>query len=408
MNILINIINEEDIRYINEYNGDRDKLLQNAISIGLKSITMSHVEMNGCSYYNPLKEYIDKKYSEHKLSLDQISTSFDELMNIKQNSSKKGKLGEHLAIRTLKQKYPNFEIEDRTGIGHEGDCYVYSDEYGKILFEFKTYTNSINKDEVNKFKRDVDSTNSSYGILISHTSGIVGKKRIDIEVHNKKILLYVSNSGLNGFGIEMAMELLITLINADYINKDINILNYPSELDSLYSMLSELYEVINNFSRISSQIIDSKLKIDTVLDSLYRQCITYETNGSDIIKKIQSELDYLPNNKLYKSIALDIDKLTNTISCKSNRELLKKLYNTFIYKEINISLAEGTDMIIMEKGKQYIGKVLIKSKIEVLFVINDLSNISINGTYEKIKGNHICIQLGKQIDIWNIVNSRLN
>ena len=93
MNILINIINEEDIRYINEYNGDRDKLLQNAISIGLKSITMSHVEMNGCSYYNPLKEYIDKKYSEHKLSLDQISTSFDELMNIKQNSSKKGKLG---------------------------------------------------------------------------------------------------------------------------------------------------------------------------------------------------------------------------------------------------------------------------------------------------------------------------
>ena len=41
-----------------------------------------------------------------------VSSILEDLMNIKQNSSRKGKLGESLAINTLNKKYPNWKIEN--------------------------------------------------------------------------------------------------------------------------------------------------------------------------------------------------------------------------------------------------------------------------------------------------------
>ena len=33
----------------------------------------------------------------------------------------------------LVKKYPEWNIDDISGTGHEGDCSAYSDKYGKIL-----------------------------------------------------------------------------------------------------------------------------------------------------------------------------------------------------------------------------------------------------------------------------------
>ena len=207
------INNKEDIEYINNIKGDKYKILESALSIGIKALTMTNIEMNGCSYYKPIETIIENNMNKQGTDINHITDILEDLVNLKQNSCKKGRLGELLAINTLIKKYPSWRINDVSGTGHEGDCSIYSDEYGKILYEFKTYTNNVTKDEILKFKKDIDSTNSQYGIFVSHTSGIVGKHMIDIEIYNNKILVYVSNSGLNGHGLELATELLLQLIN---------------------------------------------------------------------------------------------------------------------------------------------------------------------------------------------------
>ena len=158
-----------------------------------------------------------------------------------------------------------------TGTGHEGDCVAYSNEYGKILYEIKTYTTNVNNDEIIKFKNDVNHTNSKYGIFISQTSGIVSKKMIDIEICNSKILIYVSNSGLNGHGIELATELLIQLINSNILNNHTMIYNEQNNFNRINDILYELGESMNNYSRIISSISDSKLQVGKIFDNLYKK-----------------------------------------------------------------------------------------------------------------------------------------
>ena len=167
MNINIDIDNIEDIAYLKSISEkDYEDILKTAISIGIKSIEMSKTYMSGNSYFDPLKNIIEDSNLENKNELLEISNMLKDLMNIKNNSSRKGKLGESLAMNSLVKKYPSWRIDDTTGTSHEADLFAYSDDYGKILYEIKTYSTNVGKKEIEKFKNDVMTTNSNYGIFI--------------------------------------------------------------------------------------------------------------------------------------------------------------------------------------------------------------------------------------------------
>ena len=51
-------------------------------------------------------------------------------------------------MNSLIKKYPDWIIEDTTGISHEADIYAYSSKYGKILYEIKDMTIMNPIDEV--------------------------------------------------------------------------------------------------------------------------------------------------------------------------------------------------------------------------------------------------------------------
>ena len=406
MKIELVIDNLEDIQYIDNYNGDINELLQTAVTIGLKSINMSKVEMTGSSYFSPIQEIMEKYDMKHTVSMEYIITILDDLMNTKQNSSRKGKLGEFLAINTLIKKYPNMEVINTSGTDHEGDCCMKCN-YGKILYEFKTYTTNVNKEEINKFKKDIKTTNSNYGIFISHTSGIIDKRPIDIEVIDKTILIYISNSGLNGYGIEIGTELLFCLINADIINNKNIVLN-DQHYEIINTMINDLYECITNFSRISSQIMESKQKVSSIFDNLYKQSLDYEIKGKTIINNINNELQYSIQNNNIQNI-IDNTAIINTISDNKQQVLLSKLID--ILDNFNIIISKSTDIELniynLYYNDKYIGKFIIKSKIELLISIIDNTHIVINSKYEKVKGNHISIYLSKNIDCWDIITNHI-
>jgi len=164
--ISLDIKNSEDLEYLESVNYDPD-ILNTALTIGLKSIQMSQTTMNGNSYIEPLREIIVENNIENSENINKINLMLCDLLNIKNNSSKKGKLGESLAMNSLKKKYPDWKIENTTGTAHESDLFAYSDNYGKILYEIKTYSSNVPSKEIQKFKDDMTTTNSKYGIFVS-------------------------------------------------------------------------------------------------------------------------------------------------------------------------------------------------------------------------------------------------
>lgn len=407
MNLNINIKNIEDINYINKlHDNEKEDIINTAISIGIKSIEMSKSYMSGNSYYEPLKNIIEESNSENKIELLEINAMLKDLMNIKNNSSRKGKLGESLAMNALIKKYPDWNIENTTGSAHEADLFAYSDKYGKILYEIKTYTTNVGNKEIDKFKNDVITTNSNYGIFISQTSGIVGKKKMDYEKYKDKILIYVACAGLNGHGLEFATEFLLSLIESGCLNKKTIIKNIELEdiLKIINDNMLELEECINNFSRIKSQVLDIKTIINSQIDLLHKHLIEYETKGNMIYDKILNIIKYNYDNNLM--LISDINKINTFINKNEN------------FKDIFLKLKEKTyiqwsldkNILYLHNKEKLLCKILVeKELLTFIFNINYDEPLLLIPKYEKIENNKIIINviINYEKDILNIIFDKL-
>ena len=395
MNININIDNIEDIAYLKSI-GEKDyeDILKTAISIGIKSIEMSKTYMTGNSYFDPLKNIIEDSNIENKNELLEISNMLKDLMNIKNNSSRKGKLGESLAMNSLVKKYPDWKIEDTAGTSHEADLFAYSEDYGKILYEIKTYSTNVGKKEIEKFKNDVMTTNSNYGIFISQTSGIVGKKKMDYEVYNGKILIYVACAGLNGHGIEFGTEFLISLISSGCLEKKTIIKNKDVEdvIKIINDNMLELDECINNFSRTKSQLNEMRTIINGQIDILHKHLIEYETHGKNVYMKI---LDVIKHNYDNKDILLcreeeNIQCYIKTLGEKGN--ILNVIMDKIKDNNYILALDNNKDILYIYKQDKIICKIIVQdNKLKWIFNIDGKGSLTLIPKYEYIERNNLII-----------------
>lgn len=402
MDLHFQITNEEDIEYLNTLD-DKEKtnILKTSISIGLKSINMAQLHRDGLSYINPIKDLIKE---ENNINSENIKSILDILQDTLKVSSKKGRFGELMAIKLLVKRYPSWKIEDTAKINHSGDCSVFTTEYGKILYELKTYTSNISNDEIIKFKRDILETNSDYGVFISQTSGIVGKSYIDYELYENKILVYICNTGLNGIGIEIGTELLISLIKSKISDKRFFIrdLELENQIKNINDKLFDLKECITNFSRLKSIINDTKSNILNQFDILYKICYESEIKGNYIFNEIIENINII-NNKNENIIDINIDNYISTLESK---------YHLLLYKlndlcKDNDVLIKKNDNLVLVKNGEVIGKILLKTKIELYFTIQNIECVSLNLKYEKYKNDMICITFINDENILKTVINRL-
>ena len=274
MDLNISIVNEEDIMYIKNIPEDKkDNLIQIALSIGLKSIQMSEVNMDCHSYIEPIKSIIKDSTDENRDKINLIDDKLDSLLHIRTNSSRKGRLSEDLCIRRLIMRYPQWEFIDVTHVGHEGDCRAKS-PIGDILYEFKSYDTNVGRDQLQKFYKDLETTGIKLGIFVSNTSGIVGKKDLEWDILNDDTLvIYISNTGFNGHGCIVATELLLALVSNNILDKENRWLFYQNyENDTIYQ---NLMNNIDNYRRdnemlhkLKKHISEYRIKNNMMIDSL--------------------------------------------------------------------------------------------------------------------------------------------
>jgi len=402
MDLHFQITNIEDIEYLNTLDDkEKNNILKTAISIGLKSINMAQLHRDGLSYMNPIKDLIKE---ENNINSENIKCILDILQDTLRVSSKKGRFGELMAINLLIKKYPSWKIEDTAKVNHSGDCSVFTTEYGKILYELKTYTTNVGNEEIIKFKRDILETNSDYGVFISQTSGIVGKSYIDYELYENKILVYICNTGLNGIGIEIGTELLISLIKSKIYNKRFFIrdLELEKQIKNINDKLFDLKECITNFSRLKSIINDTKTTILNQFDILYKICYESEIKGNYIFNEIIENINII-NDTNEDIIDIDLDNYISTLENKYHL-LLYKLND--LCKDNNVLIKKNDNLVLVKNG-EVIGKILLKTKIEIYFTIKNIECVSLNLKYEKYKNDMICIIFINDENILKTVVNRL-
>lgn len=408
--ISLDIKNKEDLEYLESVNYDPD-ILNTALTIGLKSIQMSQTTMNGNSYIEPLREIIVENNIENSENISKINAMLCDLLNIKNNSSKKGKLGESLAMNSLKKKYPDWKIENTTGTAHESDLFAYSDNYGKILYEIKTYSSNVPSKEIQKFKDDMTTTNSKYGIFVSQTSGIVGKKLIDYEIIDNSILVYISCAGLNGHGIEIGTEFLLSLIDSGYLDRR-HLLKNDNIRDVLYEINESMYELnecINNFSRIKMQIDEHRNTMNRSVDMMYRNVVEYSTKANitydTLLEKIRK---HKPVNISLLEENIDFKNIVDTNVLNMNN----LIYFEKMYQVKDMKICSDNDNLYIVKNDSLVCKLDIKKNyIDLSFYTKDLDVISINKEYERYENDMINIRvLDNTIndDIWKIIEKRLD
>jgi len=375
MNISIDIDDNVEIEWIkNNY----DKL-STALSIGIKSLMMGGLKNDN------INTIIEKSIEKE---IKPINDKIDNIFNIS-NSYKKGVIGEKIPIEYLKKLYPYNEVIETTKIPHSGDCIMKIEQVGNILYEFKYYDNIVNKKEIDKFYYDLNYNKIKYGIFISHTSGIFGKKKqIEWEYYNDKIIIYISRLGINDISIQLSTNLLITLIENNN-NKNLKIENNIYE-KIFNDFIIEIKDISTNTNIIYDKILNIKKTFNSSIDSLIELLNQSNKKLEDILSKYN---DYFLTN------------IEKDITYNNFIENIDKYYIDFVNKIINIkgiTLIYKKNKIKIIKDDKHIIDILFKENILVKKYINSDDIISYDPRYEYIDNN---ISVNIHIDRENLYDS---
>jgi hypothetical protein len=252
----------------NKYNAMLQNIQQPLFSV------LSSTEERISKNIDGIRDFNSQSLLSQKPVLDELG----EFLGKYNMSSNKGKYGEQNLCSILNTMFPSAEVQDTTGIKASGDFILKRIDKPNILLENKEYKANIDKEEVSKFIRDIDTQNMN-GVFLSQYSGITFKQNYQIDLHKGNILVYVQHCEYSPERIRIAIDIIDYLsvklqeLNTDDSNNipkevldDIN-MEYQSFLSQKETMITSLKEFNK---KMSSQIDDLKLpSLDKYLDSKY-------------------------------------------------------------------------------------------------------------------------------------------
>ena len=249
LNELKNNNNIEDVSKIidNKYNNLLSNIQQTMmVNIGLTEEKISKNILE-------LKEYeLVKQTTQDKVNNDLLS-----YLNKFKNSTIKGYQGEAKLINILEELYEGSEIINTSNESKMCDIMIKRDNKPTILIENKSYQNQIPKEEVIKFRRDIEHQNVC-GIMISQTSNIGTKENYQIDIINNNILLYISNCNYDADKIKMAINLIDHLYPKINDNTNNNVTKINNEIMILIN--EEYKRFLNQRDAIKNYLNDSNKK----------------------------------------------------------------------------------------------------------------------------------------------------
>jgi hypothetical protein len=242
---------------------------------------LSNIEAeNRISISNQLKElreFYENKLEKQTSDFEIIRNNYQEKLNSTitrtQNSTIKGKESEEEVFTSLNQLFPTAIIEDTHTIPGRGDFIVRIDNM-IMMVETKNYTRNVQKSEVDKFYRDMESPANSdiqCGILMSMNCGISAREDFSLEVRSGKPLIFLHNIRNNIPNIRLASHMFSLILGQKTL--DLSTAEMRTRLTQLAKSIKTNYQKQKNH-----------------LDKYYQQSLTFiqdqQVNIQDLYNNI--------------------------------------------------------------------------------------------------------------------------
>jgi hypothetical protein len=235
--------------------------------------------------------------SKFNEKIEPLNNSLNKLLGLQTASCKKGELGENIIQNAFLTRYGDITYEDKSGVAHSGDAWIYLPDKEKIMIEAKNYTKTINKDEVEKMEYDMKFNNIKFCLFLSLNAPIQGFREMDLHTFTHNDETY--------FGIMVS-----------------NLSNDISKLDLAYTMIRKLMELFNNsqkFPWIQKKIKENLNKVNEIVTKNYVLRDSFYT----MEKSIQASMDiYHKNIRDYQyEMEQLIKSFTNEINITINESI---------------------------------------------------------------------------------------
>lgn len=281
----LTIEDEKVIKYLDKIDDeDLDINVEKLLKLSIDILEVSKVSLNlNESIIEPINMLMNNKvdvmyekmntiFNTHNPLIQQINNLNDTINDFKGKSKiskEKGRIGENCISRNIQKFFPKCELKDMTNQPHQSDYHFYEDNCPPMLIEVKTYKNNVPTEQVLKFKKDLELSDFKAGIMVSTTSGISKKNEFEWEIINDKILVYLPNSGIDGYCIMWAI-IFIRELNR-YLSCDHKILKAYKITNKLNSLKQLIVDITNTKGVISKTKYSLLNSINNSFDNLDSQ-----------------------------------------------------------------------------------------------------------------------------------------
>ena len=257
-------------------------------------------------------------------------------------STLKGSMGEDLVMDIIIHKFNNIYAENTSKIPHSGDIQVRLPSGNTVIVEVKNYNKTIDQDQIDKLKFDMMFNNVRGALFISLNSGIVGKKKFDLEIFkhngNEYYILFLP------YSMHKVMPDKKNIISHTGMEESVHNLSVKVEfsLCVIQNIIDKSTNNINN-KNISGTDLDFMV---SQFNSVYGEFKAVKNSMRKLDENIRKSLDAHKNS---------IAEFENTIVKKINDLIGTKLYSHDIYsndkKNIKIKKNNSTSYDVLINNK---------------------------------------------------------
>ena len=319
-------------------------------------------KMNTTNHDNDaLLKTIEGRIGENIISL---RNTIDNLIYQSANSSIKGKIAEKQISNIIIDNFPDDTVDITAQKDYESDIQLKTNDGITLYIEVKMYKAPVTTSQIDKFKRDIIRSGIKVGILISTTSGITGKKRLEFDlIDDDKYIIYVPNTGFD------VIPIIWSVLFAKQLHK---ISNKKKEIDvgilmDCYRQFESLY---TNFSNMKYNLIKVRKNIITQLDELHIDVLKID----NMIEKIMHECNLQINKVIdYKKEILFSEKeiiefLSDIEVNKDKRQKQYKLLYEYCKKN-KYTIYNNEDSykwIIKKDNQKFFETKYTKTKVDII------------------------------------------
>jgi hypothetical protein len=345
-------------------------------------------------------------------SMGDLQDTLSKLLTATKKSQRLGELGEELVNNQLSAAFPMDAFSVVSDTGHQADIHgefaVEGGEVRKAIIEVKLYTNDVPSKELTKFRSDLKSTGTRYGLMVSLTSRLTGVSGpLLVEETEDYVAVYVPNSGLDGQGVLWGTAILRSIINYEAKTESAN--RIPSGAIAqawgrLQEELKELDAIGRQVQSFVSTVRDTKHAVEASLDTLAEEALSAQLRMQHAMGRLQGrlaqELHALPSDGTpalpAPTPADEVLGFIQELGKDKRRPTFERLYALVENEPVDIAIEDGMWTFITN------GRVLgttsgTKTRLDLQISVGDSDNVELSRKHETLKGDIVTVT-GKDPD----------